>query len=71
MTETFTEDERRLIVTVREHLAYLDTQPHPYADWIAETKGLIDGSLRRVWHPNPRFMEFQQPVGYWSTEKVP
>ena len=68
--DPFTEDDRRLIVTVREHFRWLDSQPNPYRHWIDETRGLIDGTLHRVWHPNPRMMEYQQPVGYWATEKV-
>jgi hypothetical protein len=67
--DPFTEDDRRLIVTVREHLRWLDSQPHPQRHWIDETRGLIDGTLHRVWHPNPDYMTPGEPVGYWSTEK--
>ena len=63
------EEERRFIVTVREHLR----STPPYADqnraFIDETIGLMNGTLRRVWHPNARFMEPGEPVGYWRTEK--
>jgi hypothetical protein len=63
------EDDRRLIVRVREYLAWLDTQPP--SEWVTETLGLIRGTIRRKWYPNPRMMEFEQPVGEWRSEAVP
>ena len=61
-------EDWELVVTVRNHLTWLDTQPA--SDWVVETIGLIDGSLRRKWFPNSRYMEHGEPVGEWRTVPV-
>lgn len=73
------EEDRRLIVTVRERLRYIDglspSDRHAAiygsdpTGWVAETMGLMDGSLIRRWHPNPDYMKPGEPVGYWATER--
>jgi hypothetical protein len=63
------EEERRFVVTVREHLRSNPSYADQHRDWIDETRGLMDGTLKRVWHPNPKFREYGEPIGYWSTER--
>jgi len=31
----------------------------------------MNGTIRRKWYPNPRMMEYEQPVGEWRSEAVP
>jgi hypothetical protein len=66
VTEEFTIEERKLIVRTREAGRYFRTHPSP---WVRETLGLIDGTLRRVWKPNPHYMTPGEPVGRWETEE--
>ena len=76
-----------MIVTARARLDWIDTLPEPErtfavfgapeSDWprlkalVSDTLDVIHDRTERVWHPNPRMMEYGQPVGYWSTEKRP
>ena len=61
-------EDWELVVTVRNHLTWLDTQPA--SDWVVETLGMIHGDIVRKWYPNPRMMEYQQPVGEWRSVRV-
>lgn len=59
------DEQYRLAERMVEILREPQSPPSPFVE---ETLGLIHGTLRRVWHPNPRYMEKDQPVGHWSTE---
>ncbi len=71
----FSTDDRRLIARVRERLRWIDTLSEPsrslaiagvaeeewptYIAWISEARGLMDGTLTRVWRKD-----------HWATEKA-
>lgn len=65
-SEPFTFSERAFIMLMREKLAH--QEPSPSSWWVAETIGLINGTLRRRWVPNPHMMRSKdEPVGHWET----
>lgn len=76
-----------MIVLCREQLRWIDSLPERYrtiasfgvaedeleriARKAEETLAAIRGETARVWHPNPRMMEPNEPVGHWTTEMKP
>ena len=61
----FTVEERMLIARVAKYLEL--HPPEEPSRWVIETIGLVREDLERRWIPNPRMMEYQQPVGEWVT----
>ncbi len=78
-----TVEERKIGARLRERFRYLDSLPEsvrylaamgvPEDEWPTyvafseETIGMMRGTLVRRFVPNPRMMEYQQPVGHWET----
>ena len=87
MTPFHSEEERRIVALCREQLRWIDSLPERFRTIAAsgvpeedferiarkaeETLAAIRGQTARVWHPNPRMMGPNEPVGHWTTEMKP